>query len=58
MGDAAGQVASLADVDLGMRSTVVQLVSGSDHNCALHDNGHMCAPRPLSPPWMGCFRLA
>jgi hypothetical protein len=58
MGDAAGEVASLADVDLGPGRTAVQLAAGSFHTCALLDDGQLCAPRPLSRPWMGCFSLA
>ena len=44
------QVASLADVDLGPGRTAVQLAVGGYHTCALLDDGHLCAPRPLSPP--------
>jgi len=54
MGDAAGEVASLADVDLGIGRTVVQFASGSFHNCALLDDGQLCAPHPLSLTWVGC----
>ena len=45
-------------VDLGPGRTVVQLAAGDFNNCALLDNGQLCAPRPLSLPWMVCFRLA
>ena len=48
MGDAAGEVASLADVDLGPGRTVVQLVTGYNHNCALLDDGALCVTQPLS----------
>ena len=58
IGDAAGEVASLADVDLGVGRTAVQLTTGAAHTCAVLDDGQLCAPRPLSRPWMGCFSLA
>jgi hypothetical protein len=57
-GDAAGEVASLADVDLGDGRKALQLATRDDHNCALLDDAQLCAPRPLSRPWMGCFSLA
>ncbi|KAJ1470104.1 regulator of chromosome condensation 1/beta-lactamase-inhibitor protein II, partial [Baffinella frigidus] len=41
IGDAAGEVASLTDVDLGAGRTVVQLAVGRYHNCALLDNGQL-----------------
>jgi len=55
IGDEAGEVASLADVDLG--GTVMQLAAGSEHTCALLDDGLLCVPRPLPRPCMGCFSL-
>ena len=58
IGDAAGEVASLADVDFGPGRTVVQLVAGMRHNCALLDDAQLCAPHPLSRPLVGCVRLA
>jgi hypothetical protein len=58
MGDAAGEVASLADVDLGPGRTAVQLAAGSVHTCALLNDGLMCAPHPLSLHWMDFARLA
>ena len=54
MGDAAGEVASLTDVDLGPGRTVVQLVAGYYHTCALLDDGQLYAPHPLCRPWIGC----
>ena len=48
MGDEAGEVASLLDVDLGPGRTVVQLVTGYDHNCALLDDGALYVTRPPS----------
>ncbi|KAJ1467984.1 hypothetical protein T484DRAFT_2302239 [Baffinella frigidus] len=41
IGDDAGEVASLADVDLGLGRTVVQLAAGYQHSCALRDDGHL-----------------
>ena len=58
IGVSAGEVVSLADVDLGAGRTVVQLAAGWSHTCALLDDGKLYAPRPLSRPWMGCFSLA
>jgi hypothetical protein len=65
MGDAAGEVASLQDVDLGRGVngdtyglTVVQLAAGTHHTCALLDDAHLCAPRPLPLPWVVCVSLA
>jgi len=49
---------NLPAVDLGVGRTAVQLAVGSVHSCALLDDGHMYAPRPLSLSWMGCFGLA
>jgi hypothetical protein len=50
MGDEAGEVASLADVDLGAGRTVVQLAAGDWHTCALLEDEQMYAPRPPPPP--------
>jgi len=58
IGDAAGEMASLADVDLGAGRTAVQLTTGDSHTCALLDDGQLCVAPPLSRPWMGCFSLA
>ena len=58
IGDTAGEVASLADVDLGPGRTVVQLAVGADHTCALFMDGQLCVPPHPPPLWMGCFRLA
>jgi len=57
IGNAAGQVASLADVDLGPGSTAVQLALGSSHTCAVLNDGQLYAPRPLPIPWFGRFIL-
>ena len=46
MGDAAGEVAALADVDLGPGRTAVQLATCYNHNCALLDDGALCVTRP------------
>jgi hypothetical protein len=50
IGGAAGEVASLADVDLGPGRTVVQLAAGRFHNCALLQDGQLCVPPPPPPP--------
>ena len=57
IGDEAGEVASLADVDLGTGRTAVQLAPGGTITCALLNGGQMYAPRLLSHPWMGCVKL-
>jgi len=57
MGDEAGEVASLADVDLGPGRTVVQLAAGYNHNCALLDDGQLYVTRPHPLSYMGCFGL-
>ena len=50
-GDDAGEMGdSLPAVDLGPGRTAVQLTAGSDHTCALLNDGHMCEPRPRSRP--------
>ena len=49
IGNAAGEVASLADVCLGAGRTAVQLAVGSSHNCVLLDDGLMY-PAPSSSP--------
>ena len=46
MGDAAGEVASLANMDLGPGRTVVQLAVGGYHTCAMFDDGQLYASRP------------
>jgi len=43
----------LLAVDLGTGRTAVQLATGGFHTSALLDDGQLCAPRPLSRPWMG-----
>ena len=53
MGDAPGEVASLADVDFGAGRTVVQLSAGGFHSCVLLDDAQLCAPRPSSRPMDG-----
>ena len=50
MGDAAGEVASLVDVDLGPGRIVMQLAAGRYHNCALLQDGQLCVPPPPPPP--------
>ena len=40
-------------MDLGAGRTVVQLVVGGHHTCALLDDGQLCAPDPsLYPGWI------
>ena len=52
IGDTAGEVASLADVDLTWSwRTVVKLAAGEDHTCALIDDGYLCVPLP-SLDWL------
>ncbi|KAJ1496166.1 regulator of chromosome condensation 1/beta-lactamase-inhibitor protein II, partial [Baffinella frigidus] len=41
IGDAAGEVASLVDVDLGSGRTAVQLAAGYGHTCAVLDDGNL-----------------
>jgi hypothetical protein len=48
---------SLPAVQLGTGRKAVQLAAGSYHTCALLDDEQLCVPRPLSRPWMVCFRL-
>ena len=56
-GDSDGEMGdSLPAVDLGGK--VVQLAAGEGHNCALLDDGRMCAPHPRPFPWTGCVSLA
>jgi len=54
IGDVAGEVASLTDIARTPGHTLVQFAAGRKHNCALLNDRNLCAPRPLSLPWMGC----
>jgi len=54
-GDGSGEMGdSLSVVDLGPGRTVVQLVAGRRHNCALLEDGQLCvrAPPPPPPGWV------